>query len=149
MMNAHLTYERLFALHDGELGGADLAAARTHLQACADCRSLFSQWQGAAEALRMAPAPSGSDAFVLRVMDRLPSPRRQARPAPWPALARWLVPAAGLAAMLMVLRPVAQPVSVETLLLSDGPGPSEFQNVFMAEQANGDDVLTLLLETAS
>jgi len=93
--------ERLAALHDGEIGPAESAQLRAHLNACPECRASYQHWQSLARVFLRAPSlPQhyNTEAFVCKVLARL-TPEESARPeASWPwASWRWLVPAMSFA----------------------------------------------------
>ena len=130
--------ERLFALYDGELAGEDRRAVEDHVLGCAECRALIARWKQVAGALFPSPHVATSEAFVERVMQRIATPKPpRVRLPRRPREFGWLIPAMGLAAMLLALfsRPMQQVVSVESLLLGENP--------------SGDDVLNLLMEEPS
>ncbi len=139
--------QKLFDLYDGALTGADRQDAEIHLAQCAECREIYAGWQKTARALFRVPEPAVSDAFVHRVLDRLPvsSPRR--RTAPWMIQLEWLVPAMGLAAlMLAVLGPVEQAVSVDALLFGDEQERTSTRLMLAGETPSSDEVLGLVME---
>ena len=134
--------DQLFALHDGELDGPAQRALAQHLTGCAACRTQFATWQRLAQAAFPAPSVAPSEALVQRVMARVAAaqgPRSVWRLAQWWVESRWLIPAAGLAAMLflgIIRQPLQQTVSVDSFLTAD-------------EAAGEEDLMGLLLEDAS
>ena len=159
-MDHRAIQDQLFAFYDGELTGAARHVVDDHLADCADCRALVAYWTQVARACFPPPAVSPSEAFVQRVMARLPvpalvtvGPGPAPRPHPvrfsrWLLEGRWLAPAFGLAALLLVLArgPIPHAVSVESLLLSDRQEPAALQQVLTDERSSPDDVLGLLME---
>ncbi len=151
-MDHRLIQEQLFAFYDGELIGLARRAVEAHLLDCADCRTVVSQWTQVTRVAFQAPAVSASEVFVQRVMQRIETPRPQSlRLSRWFFNSRWLIPAMGLAAMVIVMisGPLRQTVSIESLLLSDGREPAALQRVLSGESPSGDDILGLLMEDAS
>ena len=144
--------DQLFALYDGELRGVAQRAVEDHLLDCVECRALLARWNRVAGTFFQSPAVSTSEAFVERVMRRIvaqqPQPVRLSR---WLLKGGWLIPAMGLAAMLVVMTrgPLQKTVSIESLLLVDGREPAAMQRVLTGESPSADDILGLLMEEAS
>ena len=151
-MDHHTMQNQLFALYDGELSGEARRLAEAHALDCAECRALLSQRKRVAGTLFRSPEVSTSEGFVEGVMQRIamPPPRRARLPR-WILEGSWLVPAVGLAAMLLIMiqGPLQQTVSIESLLLSDGREPAAVQEVLSGERPSADDVLGLLMEEGS
>lgn len=131
----HPTPEQLFALYDRELTGAAAHTVEQHLGQCRDCQGMLARWKQAAAMVFVPPTPPASEAFVTRVMRRLETPAvqplRMPRPAAW---SRWLVPAVGLAAVLLAALPgpLQQTVSTENLLLASG-SPDDMWDLLMED----------------
>ena len=144
--------DQLFALSDGELTGEARRVVEDHLLDCTECRALAAQWKRVAGAFFRAPEVPASEAFVERVLQRIAAPRsRPFRLSCWLPELGWLIPAMGLAAMLVVVvsGPLQQTVSVESLLLADGRQPAALQRLLSGERPSADDVLGLLMEDTS
>ncbi len=144
--------DQLFALYDGELHGEARRAVEGHVLDCAECRTLIVRWKRVAGTCFQSPNVSISDAFVERVMQRIPTPPPQPFRLPsWLLKGGWLVPAVGLAMMVFIVvrGPLRQSVSLESLLLSDGREPAAMQQVLTGEHPSADDVLGLLMEETS
>ncbi len=138
--------DQLFALYDGELTGHARRAVETHLTQCRECRQRYAQWQQTARALFRVPDVQPSDVFVHQVMGRLREPVRAPRVRSWWRV-RWLLPAMGLASLvLLVLSPAQRPVSLEALLLADGSENASAQIVLASTSPSADDVLGLVVE---
>ena len=138
--------EKLFALYDGELTGEVRHEVEAHVANCSECRTAYAQWQQTASTFFRAPDVQTSDAFVHQMMGRLTASVRPRRAAPWREM-RWLIPAMGLAGvLLLVLGPAQHPVSLEALLLADGPENMPAQFVLASDTPSVDDVLGLVME---
>ena len=150
-MNHRAIQEKLFALHDGELSGDEKQAVENHLPGCSDCRLILEEWQALAKNLFPAPQqPLGSEVFVAGVMRRIARPK--AEPFAWARLlleSSWLAPAAGFAALWIMLMNglIQSTVSVENLLLSNEN--TAIQQVLTGEKPSADDVLGLIMEEGS
>ena len=118
-MKEHLRQDQLFTLYDGALAGAARREADAHLAACLICRETLGQWQRTAKAFFRAPAIHPSEAFVQQLMARIDALARPRQSAPRLTWLRWLVPAVGLAGVLLLIRPLEHAISVETLLLGE------------------------------
>ncbi len=142
---------QLFALYDGELGEAARQAVEAHLSECNECHTVIAQWRQAAGMLFRATEVPASEVFVQRVMRSLPGHPEPFRLPHWFLEGSRLISAAALAAILLVLvqGPLQQPVSVETLLMSDRQEASTEEQLFSAERLSSDDVLGLIIEDAS
>jgi len=145
---------QLFAFYDGELIWAARRIVNRHVLGCAECRTVLAQWNRVARVFFQPPAVPTSEMFVARVMRGIATPPPHSfRVVPrWLRVSRWLVPAVGLAAMVVLLigrSPVQQAISTETLLLSDEREPVTLQQVLTGERPTPDDVLGLLMEDAS
>ncbi len=94
--------ERTSAFLDGELHGADAAAAERHIEACAHCQAFVAAAADASEALRSPAARLAAPPLLkARIRKALDREDRPARPAfLWGALSG--VGVSGLAAALMV-----------------------------------------------
>lgn len=117
--------EKLSEFRDGALGASERDAVARHLAGCADCSAFLADLERLSKALlRRPPAPNAfqTEAFVARVMGRLPAP---ADPLAW-LTAKWLVPALGVgfAALALSFRPYSGRATVDTtssLLLGGAP----------------------------
>lgn len=88
--------EKLSAYRDGALPPAERLLVAGHLDACASCAAALRDWERLAGVFfRPAAAPTAfqTEAFVARVMSRLPA---DAAAPSFRATARWLVPALAL-----------------------------------------------------
>ena len=158
-MNHEILKDKLFVLYDGELSGEDRRLIENHLAGCADCSRTHAQWQRTAKAFFRVPQVEVSEAFVQRVMDRIKedikekeSPLREV-PIPWTVRIRWMVPALGLACVLLlvlgVLGPAQDPVSIEALLLGNGQESAESRFVLASDSSGADRALGLIMEDLS
>jgi anti-sigma factor RsiW len=100
--------DKLSEYRDKALGAVEREQMSRHLSACADCAAALADWERLTKAfLRCPPAPTPfqTEAFVSRVMSRLPA---ALEPFAW-LTGRWLVPALGLCVMVLALsfRPYA------------------------------------------
>lgn len=146
--------DQLFALYDGELPIHERRVVEEHALDCGECVLLLAQWKRASRSLFFQPALAPSEAFVARVMRSLDAPRP--RPGwsllpPLPRLA-WLIPAAGLAALLLIMNRgmlSQQDVSVETLLLSESQQPAVVQRVLTDQSLSPDELLGLFMEDSA
>jgi len=138
--------EKLFAFYDGELTGEARREVEAHVANCSECRDAYAQWQQTANVFFRVPNVQTSDAFVHQVMGRLTASVRPHRAASWMEM-RWLIPAAGLAGILLLVLGSAQhSVSLEALLLADGPENMPAQFVLASDTPSADDVLGLVME---
>ncbi len=96
-MNHDQIRDRLDEWLDGALPAAESAAASSHIDGCADCKSEVARLKRLGSALFKAPAPvdpRSTEAFVARVMARVEADAV----TPWERFAaRVLAPAFGLA----------------------------------------------------
>jgi anti-sigma factor RsiW len=94
-MEHEIIVEKLSAFRDGALPPAERDLVAGHLEECPSCAAVLRDWEALAGLLfRPSSAPTSfqTEAFVARVMSRLPSDER----LPFARMGRWLVPAAGL-----------------------------------------------------
>lgn len=94
----HLSEDRFQALLDGELAPSVAARLRAEVSSCARCSAEFDAWQTLFEDLGDLSALAPSVSFSDRIMDSLPTPRRQ-----------------GLAGWVSRAQPIADHVDQETL----------------------------------
>lgn len=137
--------EQVFALSDGELSGEARRAAQAHLEECTECRQVVASWKRTAGVFFRSPEVQGSEAFVDRVLNRIAATERTPAVSAWKPSVRWLIPALGLAALLLVMRPSDQPMSLDALLLTGGE-EDEVQLVLARESPSVDAVLNAVLE---
>ena len=138
--------EKLFTFYDRELTGEARREVEAHVANCSECRDAYAQWQQTASVLFRVPDVQTSDVFVHQVMGRLTASVRPRRAAPWLEM-RWLIPVVGLAGLLLLMLSLAQhPVSLEALLLADGPENMPAQFVLASDTPSADDVLGLVME---
>ncbi|HVE13447.1 MAG TPA: zf-HC2 domain-containing protein [Elusimicrobiota bacterium] len=117
-MEHELAVELLDEYRDGALPAAEAAGVAAHFEACPACRTRLEERERLSAAL-FAGAPAPSEVFVAKVMARVRAEEREEEPAGW----GWLAPAFAFAAavVLAILRPVARPVSAQSLVASAGP----------------------------
>jgi len=102
--------EKLSEYRDGALDAAARDAVARHLAECADCAAYLADLERLSKALfRRPPAPTAvqTEAFVARVMGRLPA---AADPLAW-LTPRWLVPALGAGFAVLALSFGAYPAA--------------------------------------
>ena len=146
-MDHHTMQDQLFALYDGELADTARQEVEAHLASCAGCRHRYVEWQHTAKALFRVPQPEASEAFVYQLMERIDAGGQPRRATPWVIGVRWLVPALGLAGVLLVvLGPARRTVSIEALLLADGRENAQAQFVLAGEPPTSDEVFGYLME---
>ena len=104
------------------------------------------EWPRIARALFRSPDVQVSEAFVHRLMARIEALERPRCAAPWSAAIRWLVPAAGLAGLLLVVGPVERAISVEALLLAEEQENAPAQYVLASEPPTTDEALGSIVE---
>lgn len=141
----HPLAEMLDAWLDGELPAGRHAEVAAHLAACAGCARRVRLWRAAARALLPPREVAPSEAFVSRVMARLP----EDEPAGvvWPA--GWLTPAlaAGAAALVLLWPHARAPLpSAEALLLEGEPDRSPGRMTLGAEDPGAGELLAAALE---
>lgn len=119
-MTHDATRAHVFALYDGELAGEARRVAQAHLQQCLECQEAIAGWKQAAGVCFRFPEVQTSEAFVDRVLDRIAAAQRRPFVSIWKPTVRWLIPALGLAALLVTMQPHDQPVSLDALLLVNG-----------------------------
>ena len=153
-MNHETLKDKLFALYDGELTGEDRRQTELHLAECAECSRMYVQWQKTAKAFLRPPEVEVSDTFVQRVMERIEEeePRRREVWMPWTERIRWMIPALGLASVLLlvlgVLGPTQESVSIEALLLGNGQENAQIRLV-LASDSPQTDALGFIMEGLS
>ena len=151
-MDHNTIRDQLFALYDGELTGPPRRAVEDHLFDCAECRAVMAQWQHVAGALFPSPACSASEVFVQRVMRRIAAaPTSRFQLLRRLVTGGWLIPAMGMAALLLVMvrEPLQPAISIENLLFWDRGESVAAQQILDGESPGTDDVLGLLMEEAS
>lgn len=137
--------KQVFALYDGELAGEARQAAQAHLRQCSECQEAIAGWKRTAGVFFRSPKVRGSEAFVDRVLNRIASAERAPAVSAWKPSIRWLIPALGLVALLLVMRVGSQPVSLDALLLTDGEERG-VELVLARESPGLDTVLDAVLE---
>lgn len=122
-MNHDQIVEKLSDYRDGAMEAFESEAVSRHLPGCASCAATLLEWEQLSSAFFRkipAPTPVQTEAFVARVMGRLPAASQDQ--FAW-LTGRWLAPAFGLGIALLALsfenypREVSDPTS---LLLSPG-----------------------------
>src|SRR5262245_3490670 len=98
-MNHNDAHELLFLYHDGELPPPEREAVKAHVQACHDCQAALAEWTNTTKLL-FPPHPLNTDAFVTRVMARLP--KESAAGFVW-WKTWWRMPVFAAAALLILL----------------------------------------------
>lgn len=90
------------------------------------------------------PTPRETEAFVSRVMSRLPQPAPQPSVPAW----SWAVPALsfGMAAALFVFWPAPESGPAEVLLLSESRSSALSEIIAGSEEVSPDDILASALE---
>lgn len=138
--------QKLMDFYDGELIRIERLEIESHLKACAECRQALEHWRKTAKALFKQPGPEASEFFVQQVLKRIAGAALKRRRPSWAGV-RWLVPAFGLAAMmLVVLRPVEQAVTVDALLFDDARQQAATRLMLASEKTSQDDVLGFMME---
>lgn len=101
-MNHDRIVELLSEYRDGALPPAERELVAAHLPACESCARALADWDRLAAAFfarPAAPTPVATEAFVARVMARLPDEA----PGIWAWLTgRWLTPALGLGLVALI-----------------------------------------------
>ena len=139
--------DKLFALHDGELTGAARREVEAHLDGCTECRAIYERWTRTSRALFRVAEPRASEAFVDRVLDRIAGSEPRHWTAPWVVDLRWLVPAVGLAVLLVLVSGPKEPrVSVDALLLEDGREGGSAQLMLAQDTPSSEEVLGFVME---
>ena len=104
-MSCHETQQRLADFIGGELGGAELAQCRNHIESCAHCSEALTALENTTAALSSwqdEQIPHWASARLAALRDLA------ARPAPkpvrsWPSLWQWLPTAASFAMLVLLL----------------------------------------------
>jgi len=139
--------DKLFALYDGELTGAVRQEIETHLASCRACRQLYTRWQQTAQVFFRPPHVQVAEAFVHQLMERIAVVERPHRVRRWPVAVRWLVPAVGLAGLLLLfVRPGRGALSIETLLLGEGQGSEQTQLLLASEPPTTEQMFGVMME---
>ncbi len=139
--------EQVFALYDGELTGSVRRTVEVHLEQCEECRRTYASWERAAKIFFQPPHIQASKAFVEHVLNQIEAVEQPARASTRRQTVRWLIPALGLAAvLLLVMGSMRQPISVEALLLSEGQENGQSQLVFASEKPSVETVLDAILD---
>lgn len=135
--------EKLFQISDAEFPSEERQTLLAHLQSCGECRKRaesLSRWQ---KLLSQSGLPEPSEAFVSRVMARIPLPEkppvrsfRVRRAWPWGDILKRGFPALGYALALVVIGLALIPreslaVSTDAMLLVSTP--QEIQWTFAPE----------------
>lgn len=103
-------HQRLSALADGELAGAEREAVERHLQACAECRALLARWRRLDGKIgELAPPPVSGERWarmeseIKRAVRERGAVRTEARlvPAPRPGARTWVLALAAAAGLLL------------------------------------------------
>ncbi len=146
-MNHSELREMLDAYYDRELPEREACEVEAHLGSCAPCRRELEDWKSFAGALLHPPPPSASEAFVRRVMAKIPDTEGEAPPGflAW----RWLTPVCALAAAAFVLIlawPSGNGVAAETLLLAEEDEEASALLAFAPRGPERDEVLGFVLE---
>jgi anti-sigma factor RsiW len=112
-------------LLDGELEAGQRSRVEEHLASCAECRALLEDWKAMGRAFfsPRRPTPAQTEAFVSRVMARIPAAEPAAAEPTFRLDWRWLFPAfalsfAALGLAFVPSQPVQDPST--TLLLAAG-----------------------------
>lgn len=104
-MDCMQAQENLSPFLDGELNDAEHAAIKEHLGSCARCRQEFASIEEVVKmlqdlSLKEIEAPAQIKAGVLAGIEKLETAQKQTAQVP---RRKWLIPAAGAAAVLLVL----------------------------------------------
>ncbi|HSG46431.1 MAG TPA: zf-HC2 domain-containing protein [Longimicrobiales bacterium] len=75
--HTHLTPERIQALLDGDIPALEARALRAEVDGCPRCRAEVEAWEVLFQDLGEIPLLEPSPAFRERVLEQLPTPRRQ------------------------------------------------------------------------
>ncbi len=144
-MNHALMKEKVFALYDGECADDARREVEIHIEGCSECRAMMERWKATAPVFFKEPRPLESEFFVHRVMERIEI-ETQPRPVFRRKIyVRWLIPALGLvAALLLIVPSVQQPVSVETLLFEGNPSAASW--VLSNKTPTTDEMLGFAME---
>ena len=144
MEHDHRYEETLSSFRDGALSAAEREAVALHVAGCADCAYVLADWDRAAKAFfRRGPAPTAfqTEAFVARVMARVPSEDGRALAE---SLRRWLTPALGLgfAALAFSFSPYARDGGVDPAasLIAAGPDRPGLPEWLSRPGASSDDL---------
>jgi len=144
--------EQLYALYDGELDALARKEAESHLADCMECRELYQGWAKTARVLFPNPKLQPSEFFVNQVMDRVRALEVPGRKLGWGLSLPWIVPAVGIAAMVL-LAPVAPPPSLTLLstaaMLTGDRIDADSQWMFSNKQMKSDEVLGFVMEGSS
>lgn len=137
--------DKLYALYDGELDAAERREVETHMAGCTGCRQFYERWAKTAQACFKAPKVSVSEFFVTSVMNRIHAlevPRPAFR---WGLQLGWLVPALGVAIVLLALMLPAPEVVTMDALLSQETG-SRTSWLFSNHAPSSDETLQFVME---
>ena len=108
-MKHEIIVEKLSEYRDGALSAAERLEVSRHVSDCDDCAAVLADWERLTKIFfrrSPLPAPVATEAFVARVMARLP----EAAPEPFAWLfGRWLVPALSVSFAILVLSFQAYP----------------------------------------
>lgn len=99
--------DQLYALYDGELDESAKRNILDHLSDCVECRQTYERWSKTAKALFPPRKIETSEFFVRQVMDRVTSLEQPKKGFGWQVSLPWLVPALGLAMIILVVAPPA------------------------------------------
>ena len=125
-MNHETIKEQLYAFYDGELDAIARQNLKTHLDGCLECREIYDRWSKTAKALFRKTKPETSEFFVQQVMNRVRELPSYKRSFGWEISLPWLVPALGLAMMIMVIAPSASQGGImEEFVFSNNPASAD------------------------
>lgn len=144
-MDHHELKELVSDLLDGELEAGQRRLVEGHLASCDECRRLLDDWKAARRAFFPAPrrpSQAETEAFVSRVMARMPAAEPAQAPADEPTFRldwRWLVPALSLSFAMLALSfiPSRQAQDPSTTLLLAAGGEDQVSRWMSGPESNG------------
>src|SRR5258706_4941264 len=135
--------ELLSPYFDGELSSEESSTVKAHLETGAECRGEWEAWSNTKRLLFPMKKEFNVEAFVQKVMDKIPGPKRN---VVFPGFGSWWrAPAFAFAALVIVFLKVPStdiPLSTNNLLLS-GNVDEQGQSIWQQDRVENEDLVNL------
>ncbi len=135
-MDHEILREKLMEYRDEDFPASERDEISGHLKNCSECQEFLRSWEQIAALSKQGSFKHNGDWFVNQVISRIEALETpHAKPGARWSLPKWLVPVAGYSfALFLMYLAIAHrelPVTMETVLLADVPGNSQW--VFSGE----------------